>query len=288
MQETQLSNKKAVCFGELLWDNLPSGRLAGGAPMNVAYHLRKLGVDAALISRVGNDLAGRELVDFLASIEIPVEYIQVDQQASTSEVMATLKANNEMAYTITYPTAWDFIAYQDDFTEKVGSADAFVFGSLASRHKVSRQTLLQLLEHAKFRVFDVNLRAPHYEKNTIEHLLGKAELVKLNENELVILGDWFTPYRTEADQAKALMESFDIAEILLTKGAEGGTYYSSHGNLHYQAKRVEVVDTVGSGDSFLAAFLSQKLNNVAIAQALDFASNLAAFVTSKNGACPDY
>lgn len=280
--------KKAFCFGEILWDNLPSGRLAGGAPMNVAYHLRKLGVDASLISRVGDDEAGRELINFIVSIKIPSENIQVDAEQSTSEVIGELKENNEMVYTITYPTAWDYIAWQSDFKAKIADADVFIFGSLSARNEVSRTTLLQLLEHARFKVFDVNLRAPYYNRDTIATFLSKADFVKLNENEIVILGNWFTEHRDEQNVVTALMEKFQLSAILITKGADGGTYYDADQQINYQAEKVAVVDTVGSGDSFLAAFLSKKLAGEKIADCLNFAAKVAGFVTSQKGACPSY
>lgn len=281
-------SKKAICFGEILWDNLPSGRLAGGAPMNVAYHLRKLGVDASLISRVGNDQSGKELLSFVSSIGIPAENIQIDTKQNTSEVLAELKANNEMAYTITYPTAWDFIAWQDHFEQQIATTDVFVFGSLAARNEVSEKTLLALLEHAEFSVFDVNLRAPHYSKETISQLLSKADFAKLNENEIIVLGQWFTSFQKEKDVVRALMEQFDLTEILITKGANGGTYYDPTQVINYKAQKIEVVDTVGSGDSFLAAFLSKKLAGEAITDCLDFAAKVAGFITSQKGACPSY
>ncbi len=280
--------KKAICFGEILWDNLPSGRLAGGAPMNVAYHLRKLGVDTSLISRVGDDEEGKELVNFIASIGIPAEKIQIDQQHATSEAIATLQTNNEMSYDIVAPTAWDFIAWQDNFEKQVAAADVFVFGSLAARNEASKQTLISLLANAKFSVFDVNLRAPHYSKETVAELLSKADFAKLNENEIVTLGEWFTQQTNENNVVKTLMEQFKIAEILVTKGADGGTYYSNLQIINYKAEKVEVVDTVGSGDSFLAAFLSKKLAGEPIEDCLKFAAKLAGFITSQKGACPSY
>ncbi|MFN0292801.1 carbohydrate kinase family protein [Pedobacter helvus] len=288
MSESFSNCKKAICFGEILWDNLPSGRLAGGAPMNVAYHLRKLGVDALLISRVGGDDAGKELINFVSSIGIPPNHIQTDHEQSTSEVLGELKANNEMVYTITYPTAWDFISLQDDLITQVAAADVFVFGSLAARNEISKNTLLALLEHAKFSVFDVNLRAPHYSRETVSTFLSKADFAKLNENEIMILGEWFTAEKEENAIVNALMQQFKLSEILITKGAEGGTYYGIKETINYKAEKVEVVDTVGSGDSFLAAFLSKKLAGEEIKNCLDFASKLAGFVTSQKGACPIY
>jgi fructokinase len=286
MEDNSFTDKTVICFGEVLWDNLPSGRLAGGAPMNVAYHLRKLGIDASVVSRVGNDLPGKELLSLLSAIGIPTNNIQTDLTHATSEVIAEEKANNEMVYTINYPVAWDFIEL--DASIKVADADAFVFGSLAARNEVTKKTLLTLLEQSKFNVFDVNLRAPHYTKTTISELLGKADLLKLNENEIVFLGDWFTAHRAEAAIAQSLMEQFHIAEILITKAADGGTYYGQSQTLSYTAQQVKVVDTVGSGDSFLAAFLSRKLMGEELESSLHFASKLAGFVTSQKGACPNY
>lgn len=288
MSDLVLDPKKAICFGEILWDNLPSGRLAGGAPMNVAYHLRKLGVDASLISRVGDDDAGRELLKFVTSIGISAENIQRDNEQKTSEVIGTLLANNEMSYDIVFPTAWDFIEQPADFEQQMAMSDVFVFGSLAARNDTSKRTLLALLDHAKFSVFDVNLRTPHYSKEAIAQLLSKADFAKLNENEIVILGNWFTTQHEERAVVDALMAQFNLSEILITKGAEGGTYYSLNETINYKAKKVEVVDTVGSGDSFLAAFLSKKLAGEEINDCLNFAAKVAGFITSQKGACPNY
>ncbi|MNK10171.1 5-dehydro-2-deoxygluconokinase [compost metagenome] len=280
--------KKVICFGEILWDNLPSGRLAGGAPMNVAYHLRKLGIDSSMLSRVGNDVAGKDLQNFIASIGIPTNLVQLDQVQSTSEVIAELKANNEMSYTIVYPTAWDFITWENNYAQELSDTDAFLFGSLASRHETSRNTLFQLLEYAKFSIFDVNLRAPHYKQSLIGDLLKKANIVKLNENEIVVLGKWFTNFSEEQDQVKSLLDQFDIAEIVVTKGAQGSTYYNQDTHIHQSAVKVNVVDTVGSGDSFLAGFISKKLAGEKIEDCLNFASTLGAFITTYAGACPAY
>ena len=280
--------RKVICFGEILWDNLPSGRLAGGAPMNVAYHLRKLGIDSALLSRVGNDIAGKDLKEFIASIGIPTNLIQLDQTQNTSEVIGELKANNEMSYTITYPTAWDFIEWSNNYAKEIAETDAFLFGSLAIRHETSKNTLFSLLEHSKFSVFDVNLRAPHYNQQTVAELLKRADLVKLNENEIVVLSNWFTKFSEEQDQVRSLLEQFDIAEILVTKGAQGSIYYNQTINIHQSAIPVKVVDTVGSGDSFLAGFLSKKLAGEKVEDCLNFASTIGAFITTFAGACPSY
>lgn len=281
-------NKKVICFGEILWDNLPNGRLAGGAPMNVAYHLRNLGVDASLISRVGNDQAGQDLIDFISSIGIPTNLIQLDNHEKTSEVIGELKDGNEMVYTITYPTAWDYIAWQNSYQQLIENTDMLIYGSLASRHSMSRQTLLKVLEAANYKVFDVNLRLPHYEKNTLRELLHQANLVKVNENEIEVLGNWFTFFSKEEDRVKALQELFNIDEIIITKGANGSAYYSKNQQIAQNSFAVEVVDTVGSGDAFLAGFLAKKLESQSHTTCLNYASALGAYVASKAGGCPPY
>jgi fructokinase len=278
-----------TCFGEMLWDNLPSGRTAGGAPMNVAYHLIRAGAESKLISRTGNDQAGRALSQFCKDIGLPTELIQIDTIYPTGEVIGTLEANNEMVYEIRSNAAWDYISAEPELLNTVANSQAFVFGSLAARNEVSRNTLLHLLNTANFKVFDVNLRAPHYNLDVLEMLLNKADLLKLNEIEMPLLSGWFYKKDTaEKEAAQFLLDRFDIKEIIVTKGSEGAAYYAGDEIYEGKAYPVKVADTVGAGDSFLAAFLSRKLSGAEIPVALDYALATGAFVAGKNGACPHY
>lgn len=278
-----------ICFGEILWDNLPSGRTAGGAPMNVAYHLNKCGAKSQQISRIGNDEAGKELLQFCDSIGLPSSFIQIDQQYPSGEVLGKVTANDEMVYDILPNAAWDYIEELPELAEVVAEADAFVYGSLAARDELSRNTLIKLLERAKFKVFDVNLRAPHYTRETIEVLLQHADVLKLNELELPLLTEWFYQKdATEPAAARYLLEQFQLQEIVITKGAEGAAYYSKDYFVEGKAYPVTVADTVGAGDSFLAAFLYRKLIGAEIPEALDYALATGAFIAGKNGACPPY
>lgn len=280
---------EVICFGEILWDNLPTGRMAGGAPMNVAYHLNRTGAASKLISRIGNDTAGSDLVAFLKNIQLPTELIQTDHQYATGEVMATVTENDEVVYDIKLNASWDFIEFKPEYRLLAKEANAFVFGSLSARNETTRNTLLQILETAAFKVFDVNLRAPHYSKEILELLLSKTDLLKLNENELLLLGEWFHQAgAAEHETAKFLLENFSIKEILITKGAEGASYYTANNYFTGNAYPVTVADTVGAGDSFLAAFLYKKLTGSAIPDALDYALGMGAFIAGKNGACPLY
>lgn len=283
------SNKSVVCFGEVLWDLLPGGKKPGGAPMNVAYHLHKLGLKSNMISSVGDDQAGLELLDFLKSIELPLTYIQQDPVHQTSVVQATVGDNHEVSYDIVFPVAWDFIEWEPAHEQLIRNADAFIFGSLGSRNETSRTALLKMLDHATYRVFDVNIREPHYTQDFVTQLLGKCELVKLNIAELEMIAAWFNPACSdELERIELLFERFNLQEVIITKGGKGATYYTAAIRYDYPAYPVDVQDTVGSGDSFLAAFLAMKLTDEPLEEVLNYAVAMGAFITSKSGACPPY
>lgn len=283
------SNKSVVCFGEVLWDLLPGGKKPGGAPMNVAYHLHKLGLKSHMISSVGKDEPGLELLDFLKSIALPLTYIQQDPFHQTSAVQATVGDNHEVSYDILFPVAWDFIRWEPTHEQLISSADAFIFGSLGSRNETSRQALLKMLDYARYRVFDVNIREPHYTRNFVIQLLGKCDLVKLNLAELEMIAAWFNPACVnELERIELLFEQFNFQEVIITKGGNGATYYTAAIRYDYPAYLVDVQDTVGSGDSFLAAFLAMKLSDEPLEEILNYAVAMGAFITSKSGACPPY
>jgi len=278
-----------ICFGEILWDNLPSGRKPGGAPMNVAYHLNRVGANSQLISRVGDDNSGRELRAFSSLIGLSQTFLQTDTVYPTGEVMATVKENHEVVYDIRLNAAWDYITWDPEFLRIATEADAFVFGSLAARNGKSRETLLNLLETARYKVFDINLRAPHYDKEVLQLLLPKANLLKINSDELTLLTDWF--YKNgapESDSISFLQQSFGINEVIITKGADGASFYQGETAYQGAAFQVKVADTVGAGDSFLAAFLYQKLKGTPIPETLNYALGMGGFIASQQGACPPY
>jgi fructokinase len=281
--------KSVVCFGEILWDNLPDGRRPGGAPMNVAYHLHKLGLQSHLISSIGDDQAGKDLLTFLNGIGVQTNWIQTDHNHETSQVIASINNENEVSYEIVAPVAWDFIRWEKEIEEMVGRADAFVFGSLASRNIASRSTLFKLLQKAKYKVFDVNLRAPHFSPEFISELLAQADMVKINAAELGMIAEWNDIlYVKELDCIEAMFKQFGMTEILITKGSQGATYYNSELTYEYPAYHIDVADTIGSGDSFLAAFLAMKLTGAPLEITLDYAVAMGAFITARSGACPEY
>jgi len=194
-----------------------------------------------------------------------------------------------MSYTIHAPAAWDFITPEESYNQLVSEADAFVFGSLVTRNETSRATLYDLIEKAKYKVFDINLRQPFYSPDIIEYLLNKCDLLKLNESELGLIITWFSnDSHSEEDAVRFLQQKFAIDEVIVTKGSEGASYYTPTLSYSFPAFKVHVKDTCGSGDSFLAAFLAKKLENQSPKVSMLYATGLGAFVATNEGACPGY
>lgn len=277
-----------VCFGEVLWDLLPTKALPGGAPMNVAYHLKKLGANPLLLSKIGPDDYGKGLVDMLAANELTTDFLQVDFTHPTGLVYAKPNEYNEVVYDIVFPSAWDFIEWQDDFSSALAKAEFFVYGSLTSRNKISRDTLYRLLEDAKTKVLDINLRPPHFNRANVEYLLRYADILKMNIAELELITGWFSRFSTTEDRVQLIRDRFHIDTIIVTMGGDGALVNHQDRVYRHAGFKVTVADTIGSGDSFLAGFLSQRLNGASIEQALDFASAIGAFMATQHGACPDY
>jgi fructokinase len=277
-----------VCFGETLWDMLPTGKQAGGAPMNVAYHLQKLGKNPAVISKIGYDELGKQLIETLEAKNICTEFFQMDENKSTSVVQADIKDGHEVVYTILNNVAWDYIEYNDELATLVSNADYFVFGSLATRSWQTRNTLLRLLPLAKNKVLDINLRPPFYNRQTVEMLLSHANIVKMNVAELELITGWFSPLSTEQDRIQLLRDRFNLETVIVTQGSKGAIACKEGEYTTCSGLPVKVADTVGSGDSFLAAIIAKMLEGATMKEALQFANQLAAFVTTQKGACPDY
>ncbi|MDM1555447.1 MULTISPECIES: carbohydrate kinase [Chryseobacterium] len=278
-----------VCFGEVLWDIFPTVSRAGGAPFNVAYNLFKMGIDTKMLSRIGNDTLGQELLNQIDQWGITTDFIQVDQERPTGTVLADFDEHGEAQYEIVKEVAWDYIKVLPEHKELIQNSRAFVFGSLIARNEGSKKTLLELLEHSKFRVFDVNFRPPFIDFEFIKQLLHKADLVKMNKAELrTILEFLGVNYVDEDTSIRHLQHYFNLNEIILTKGSKGARYFVGNTSYNFPAVHIEIADTVGSGDSFLAGFLSKRIQGRLPEEIMKQAVSLGAFITSKSGACPDY
>jgi fructokinase len=281
-------NQTITCFGEILWDVLPTSKQAGGAPMNVAADLRNFGLNAQLISRVGNDELGLELLDFLTQKGIPTELVQVGQTHLTGVAKANVSNANEVSYKILQPVAWDYIFLEFPLLEAVRQSDLFVYGSLAARSAQTHETLLALLNVAPRTIFDVNLRAPHYERATIDELMSYADMAKLNEHELAELAGWYTAETDLRSCMEDLRDRYRLDTLCVTLGAEGAVLLDQTGFYRQACFPVEVEDTIGSGDAFLAAFLYKMLQGETPQQTLEFACATGAYVATQRGATPAF
>jgi len=285
---THSDNHKVVCFGEVLWDIFPSGAVPGGAPMNVAYHLHKQHKNPAIITAVGNDKKGKELLDIFNGYGLCTDFIQTDPQHETGKVFAKSNEDHEVVYDIIKPVAWDFIKWNAALSELVSQSDYFVFGTLASRSAESKNTLLKLLESAKTKVLDINLRPPHFDKNIVEELLTKTDVLKLNLSELELITEWYFRFSHIKDRVMFLRDKFNIKNVVVTKGGDGAVLFYNGNEYTHKGYQVEVADTVGSGDAFLSGLLGKLIDNTSPEEALEFAIRMGSFIATQKGACPDY
>lgn len=282
----KILRKNIVCFGEVLWDLLPSGKIAGGAPMNVAVHANQLGLNAEMISAVGNDELGKGILSFLLSRGLSVENIQKNEH-KTGFVEVTLDEKGSPSYKIIEPVAWDFIRLTELAKSTVQAADALVFGSLSLRNEISKKTLLQLQTDAKLKILDINLRKPFFTSELTDELLRVADIVKVNDDELEMICNWYGQTGYETQNASFLKERYQLKGIIVTRGANGAFFIDENNVVfEHQGFKVSVNDTIGSGDSFLAAFITKWLNGEMPAEALKYACAVGAFVATQKGATP--
>ncbi len=277
-----------LCVGEILWDALPDGLFLGGAPFNVACHLRALGEEGAFVSRVGDDVLGDEALRRLPTYGLDPDLVQVDASLPTGLVRVDLAPTGEPDYDIVEPAAWDAITLSDALQQRAEQATAVVFGSLAQRADTSRQTIRALCETDARCVFDINLRPPYVERKIVEYSLLEADVVKLNDGELRQLRTWFDlPSGAEAAMDE-LATTFSCSAVCVTWGGEGARLWMEGQFWSHPGYATDVADTVGAGDAFLAAFLSGFLNDLDGATVLDRANQLGAYVASQSGALPSY
>ncbi|MDB4903460.1 MAG: hypothetical protein JWQ63_2741 [Mucilaginibacter sp.] len=279
--------KHILCFGEILWDTFGDEKVAGGAPMNVARHLVQQGMPVLFASRVGTDASGKGLVEFLKTSGLYSDLLQNDDKLPTCEVTVQLDKNGQATYIIPEPVSWDNIQTSDVLNKAAEPASAIVFGSLACREETTRNTLLNLLnETTALKVFDVNLRAPHYALSTIETLAAKANVLKMNEDEAALLIGGNSQNLKE--KIIEFQKTYHLKTICVTRGENGAIVWHDQVFFEHPGFKVTVVDTVGSGDAFLATFIAGLLEKKPMQSVLERACKIGAFVASRRGANPIY
>ncbi|MFD1095519.1 carbohydrate kinase family protein [Salegentibacter chungangensis] len=278
---------KAVCFGEILWDVFPDKERIGGAPLNVASRLSSLGINTEMISKVGTDKKGEELFSYLRANKIETKNIQKDQQLPTGMVNVNLSKSGSATYDIVYPSAWDRIEASEEIFKAVKAADAFIFGSLVCRDEVSRNTLFELLPKAKYKILDFNLRPPHYSKELLMQLIQNTDFIKFNDDELFEIAEMLgSPYNSLEQNLLFIAENSPARTICVTKGRHGAVLLRNNKLYYNSGFKIEVRDTVGAGDSFLASLISKLLKKEEPQKALDYACAVGALVASRQGANP--
>ena len=272
--------------GEVLWDMLPDGRQCGGAPANVIFHATKLGAQGLVISAVGTDADGDDLLSFLKGKGIDCSLV-ARNDLPTGTVTVTL-SNGMPSYVIHRPAAWDAIPYTDAIDIVVPRLSAVVFGSLAQRDERSRETLFRVLRHPSLhalKLFDINLRQNFYSCDTIAESLEVADVLKLNDEECAVLADLFDLPGGQRETVSALAARFKLPHVILTLGAKGSMLYDGVSFAEFPVAPCEkLVDTVGCGDAFLAAWCVAFLSGKGADAAMREATALSAYVAGHKGA----
>ncbi|GAB5561981.1 MAG: carbohydrate kinase [Synoicihabitans sp.] len=283
-----------LCFGEILWDFLPAGLFPGGAPFNVGYHLKQLGMEVHLASGLGRDKLGDELVRRLHGWGISTDSTTFHAGLPTGTVIAEMSTTGDASYQITPSVAWDQILINQDTVQAAHSADALVFGSLALRSQVNRSALdraIELLPPTAHRVFDVNLRSPHDDLELVRERAKQATLLKLNAEEatrIVLNTEEEQPGREEA-LARALSHDCGCPIVCITAGSRGAGLLRDDQWYWEDGRPVDVADTVGSGDAFLARLLTHLLaDKLTPAEMLASSCRHGEWVATKFGATPSY
>ena len=278
---------KVTCFGEVLWDVFPTHKKIGGAPLNVANRLQALGNEVTMISAIGKGENGAKLLNYIKDVGINPGCVQVHDEYKTGKVKVMLNDKGSASYDIKYPRAWDKIRLTEINKNAVKNSDAFVFGSLAARDESSRNTLFKLLELAKYKIFDLNLRPPYYTKELLIKLMNEADFIKFNDDELYEVSGYLdSKYRSTEKNFRYIAKKTNTKHICVTKGHHGAVLLYDYKFYYNSGYLIKVIDTVGAGDSFLGSLISQLLANVHPQEAVDFACAVGAMVAQSEGANP--
>ena len=278
---------RVVSFGEILWDKLPSGKVPGGAPLNFAYRLNSFQNSLSIISKVGDDSLGKGLTEFLNKNGLDTEHIQISKIYKTGEVNVSIDKNGIADYDILNPVAWDDVSLNLKNIDLTKNSSVFVFGSLICRNVTSRETLKELLKIAPFKLFDVNLRSPYYNMNLIEELMLSSDFIKFNYEEIEEISTiYINKKATLENMIEIISEKTKTKNICVTMGEKGACYYTNNSFYYQDGFKINVLDTVGAGDSFLATLVEGILNKTKPQEILKKACAVAALVASKEGATP--
>jgi fructokinase len=282
---------KVLVFGEVLFDVIEGNEYLGGAPFNLACHLRKNKVDVLFVTSIGKDKRGERILEAMKKYGLSEEFVKIIEDKPTGIVNVKFD-KNQPEFEIVYPCAWDFIELEEEKIKKLieEEIEMLCFGSLALRSQVTKNTFLKLISvFGNCKKFcDINFRKPFYNKNLVEYLLNITDILKLNERELDEIGKMFGLKGTCEEIIFQIRERFNIEIVCTTLGENGAMMLWNDKFYREEGIKVEVVDTVGAGDAFSAGFIKGYIENLNPKEILKIANKLGAFVASKRGAIPDY
>lgn len=283
-------NKIVVGMGEALWDVLPEGKKIGGAPANFAYHVSQFGLPSCVVSAIGDDALGKEIIENFTSKGLDQLIAEVPYPTGTVQV--EIDQTGIPLYDIKENVAWDNIPYTEHLDALAKRTKAVCFGSLAQRNVVSRETINNFLDTMpkdddSLIVFDVNLRQGFYNKEILCKSMQNCNILKINDEELITVSRMFGyPGIDLQDKCWILLGKYNLKMLILTCGING-SYVFTPGNVSFQpTPKVEVADTVGAGDSFTAAFIASVLKGKSVTEAHSIAVKTSAFVCTQKGAMP--
>ena len=284
-------NDVIVGMGEVLWDMPPEGKKIGGAPANFAYHVSQYGFDGCVVSAVGDDKLGNEILESFNNRRL--NYLIQRVPYPTGTVQIELDEAGIPCYEIKENVAWDNIPFTVDLEKLAKKTRAVCFGSLAQRNTVSRETINRFLDvmsdaAGQYRVFDVNLRQGFYDKEILCNSMKRCNILKINDEELIAVSRMFEyPGINLEDKCRALLSEYGLEILILTCGVNGSYVFTRENVSFVNTPKIEVADTVGAGDSFTATFISAILKGKSIREAHELAVEVSAYVCTQNGAMPE-
>lgn len=290
-----------LVLGEALIDRLDSGPVAGGAPFNVARSLAALGLPVRLISRIGaQDEDGERVLASALARGLDTSGIQRDPLHATGAV--TVHSNGTShSFEIHDNAAWDYLDAEAALAAiPVPPPSIVYFGTLAQRHMDAREAIRAVLKGTTaLRYLDLNLRPPFTTPALVVESLELADWLKVSDNELSTLLEWFVPHHkvdvfaapsTLQPAVDELMRQFSLQRLVLTLGARGWATFDNRGHCDHSgsAEHVpHVVDTVGAGDAFSAMLLAQVAKGGNLCLALPLAAGYAAAMCGQRGPMAD-
>ena len=284
-------NDVIVGMGEVLWDMLPEGKKIGGAPANFAYHVSQYGFDGCVVSAVGDDKLGNEILESFNNRRL--NYLIQRVPYPTGTVQIELDEAGIPCYEIKENVAWDNIPFTVDLEKLAKKTRAVCFGSLAQRNTVSRETINRFLDvmsdaAGQYRGFDVNLRQGFYDKEILCNSMKRCNILKINDEELIAVSRMFEyPGIDLEDKCRTLLSEYGLEILILTCGVNGSYVFTRENVSFVNTPKIEVADTVGAGDSFTATFISAILKGKSIREAHELAVEVSAYVCTQNGAMPE-